>query len=197
MIIFREKDFSNLNSRSGQLEYLVEGCHTIALELIKAIDFYWYSPENVNHWIDKTTGYLYKMVGKEYIFPHFGLLCSFQHKNISNLIGLDGLSKVIEKYKSPEDFILSVENEILVSKKYDTWIKDISFFRQTKDYLKIFKYISLCLSGNINPNDWDTQWEWINKDIPFNGKILFPKSSIGQKEIWEIIKSCIDIINGQ
>lgn len=196
MIIFREKDFSNLSNRAGQLSYLIGSCHTISLELIKAIELYWDSPENVNHWIDKASGYLHRMTGKEYIFPHFGLICSFKHKNISDLIGVDGLNEILKKYKSPEDFILNIENEILLSNKYKTWIKDLSFFKETKDYLRIFKYISLCLSGTIVPEDWNNQWLWINKDIPFGGEILFNKFSNGQKEIWEILKSCIDTING-
>lgn len=197
MILFREKDFSSLSDRNGQIKYLVDGCHTIALELIKSIDLYWYSPENVNHWIDKSSGYLHKMVGRDYIFPHFGLICSFSHKNISNLIGDDGLDEVTSKYRTPEEFILSVESELLQSRKYYTWIKDPSFFRSLKDYIKIFKYISLCLSGTITKEDWENQWMWIKEEIPLNSSISFSKSSMGNKQIWNILRECVNIINGQ
>ena len=49
MIIFRQKDFSISNNTQDAIDYVINGCHTIAMELMKAIDLYFYDNQDVSH----------------------------------------------------------------------------------------------------------------------------------------------------
>lgn len=193
MIIFREKDFALSNSRQNQIRLLITGCHTIAMELIKAIDLYWQDTKDVPHWIDKVCGYMLRLENRTSVKIHQSLICSFDDKTIIDQIGTDGLKMVRELYTSPENFIFAVESELLKDAKYRTWITGYDFFQPPKEYIKYFKYITLCLCGRILPSDWDSQWTWIRENIPSNTTIRFEKNN---KELHVLLMSCIGHILG-
>lgn len=194
MIIFRQKDFGLSDSRQDLLNYLVSSCHTIAMEFIKAIDLYWYDNQDVSHWVDKPTGYILRLANK--IDLHYSLICSFADSTIRNLIGVDGLSIVRNLYNTPEEFIQSVFKEILDDNKYKIWIKDYNFFKKPKEYIRYFKYITLCISGHITPEDWDNQSSWIRKQIPKESIIKFYKTQEGNRKLHELLTKCIENILG-
>jgi hypothetical protein len=196
MIIFRQKDFGLSDSRQDQLSYLIDGCHTIAMELIKAIDLYFQDNQDVSHWVDKPVGYILKLSGRSAVELHYSLICSFPDSDIIKLIGVDGLTLIRNKYSTPEKFIEEVINEILTDAKYKIWLKNRKFFQSAKDYIKYFKYITLCISGEILPEDWNDQGRWLGLSIPRNPKIRFNRSSASSRNLHQLITSCIEHILG-
>ena len=128
------------------------------------------------------------------VYPHMSLLCALSDEDIISSLGNMGLKKVREMYKSPEEFIVEVENKILRDAKYKTWITDPNFFQKPKDYIRYFKYITLCIAGEIDPSDWKYQSLWINKKVQSTPKIVFNKSD--KNKLHTLLINCIENILG-
>lgn len=60
---------------------------------------------------------------------------------------------------------------------YDFRVSGYSFFQKLNNYIRYFKYITLCLSREIKPEDWKYQSLWIRKEIPVKSKIIYESRS--------------------
>lgn len=110
------------------------------------------------------------------------------------MIGSNFLSIIRNLYSSPEDFILKVEKEIIDSRKYSDVITGYSFFQKLNNYIRYFKYITLCLAGEIKPEDWKYQSLWIRKEIPVKSKIIYESRSDSVNIIKDIFTECVKYI---
>lgn len=151
MIILRDKLFSE--TRKDEISKIIEPCHTYIKEIIKSLELYWKDPDDVNHWIDKAGGFIYNdTYNKQFIKPHYCFIYCFNDNDIINLIGRDSLYRIRSTFSTSERFIESVKKEILTEKggKYKIWLKTFNDFDiSNKEYIKIFHFISLCMSNNI------------------------------------------------
>ena len=194
MIILRnnEKLFSD---RSTEIIQIIKSGHTYVKEIMKSIELYWDDPKDVSHWIDKAGGYIFNdTVNKTYVKLQYCFINSLSDKEIISLVGNDSLSKIRVIYKNPEEFIQAVKEEILTENggKYKTWIKSYNDFKITnKEYINILKYISLCFSGYINPNEWYDN-TWISLNIPKSSKINITNVN----QLKDLIHLCVKNILG-
>lgn len=197
MIILRRTIIDKLFSdRSTEINQIIVAEHTYVKEIMKAIELYWDDPNDVSHWIDKAGGYIFKdTFNKSYINPHYCFLSCLEDSEIISLVGANSLSIIRSKYRTSEDFIESVKIEILTERggKYRTWIKNISDFKFTNiDYVNIFKFISLCISGAIDPSMWFNINSWEN--IKLTNKPYSKLTNVNQLK--DLIHSCIENILG-
>ena len=196
MIILRDKLFSE--TRKDEISKIIEPCHTYIKEIIKSLELYWKDPDDVNHWIDKAGGFIYNdTYNKQFIKPHYCFIYCFNDNDIINLIGRDSLYRIRSTFSTSERFIESVKKEILTEKggKYKIWLKTFNDFDiSNKEYIKIFHFISLCMSGIILPSDWYSN-HWNNLSIPKNSNIKLTSVDQLKELIHECLKSILGVGN--
>lgn len=194
MIILKnnEKLFSD---RSSEITQIIKSGHTYVKEIMKSIELYWDDPRDVSHWIDKAGGYIFNdTVNKTYVKLQYCFINSLSDNETVSLVGNDYLVKIRSMYINPENFIQEVKKEILTEDggKYKTWIKSYSDFKvSNKEYVSILKYMSLCFSGLICPDEWYEN-KWKSLSIPKSSKINITNVN----QLKDLIHSCIKYILG-
>ena len=192
MIILFQKDFAE--TRNDEIKKLISSCHTGTKELIKAIELYWYDQNDVDHWIEKATGSIMSVTNnKIYVCPKEYFICCFRDDEISKMIGSNFFNQLRKSFPSPESFIQSVKMEIITEKggKYQ-WLKNLNDFSfSDMDYVNIFRYISLCISGDINPSDFKSNRDFMQIDINIP-KIR--RVDIDKQKLKFLLRECVDFI---
>ena len=209
MIIFRSKqiEFSD-DSRKDEITYLINCCFTITREVIKAIEMYYLDYQDVNHWLDKATSYMLRFTNKDYIDVYMSFICMLDINSIRNLVGIDGLEYLKQKYKLQGnnlniDFLENIKSSI--RKDYNKIEKEnkVILFNSTNNnyYINAFKFITLCFSGEVKPHDWKNTNSWIKKSIPNPSNINlvskglnFEKNKESSDKIHSLLLSCIENI---
>lgn len=197
MIILRRIAIERLFSdRATEVNQIIVAGHTYVKEIMKAIEMYWDDPDDVSHWIDKAGGYISNdTFNKSYVKPHYCFIDCLRDDEITSLVGINSLNLIRSKYKTSEDFVKSVKIEILTERsgKYKTWIKSISDFKYSdKEYVELFRFISLCISGEVNPDYWFNTNLW--NRLKITNKSDLKIYSVNQLK--DLIHSCIESILG-
>ncbi len=171
MIEFRQKDFSKYTNGKRD-EILINDTKylRVPLELIKCLEL---GPSeslhNFRHWLkDKVVTENLNAAAEKNITPQSLLVgCDSYVDNFSNLnsyFGVNACTSFFSKFKTPEDFIQAVINKLMTESrqgrgepKYDSWFKTHSL-RFVDIYVPLFRYLSLCLSGQIPEADYSEFW---------------------------------------
>lgn len=215
-IVFRQKEFgpSSFNS----LKSLVEGGDnkygsiTLApLNIMKSIEM-WYllNPSGnsyVPHWIGDM---VVKEIMLKLINSNIPPQVVFAPFEIDELIVKDVFgenlveSSLISKFGIGENFYERVKDRLLnepkrgeelKDPKYLMWFKENPIWREPEEYLTYFKYIALCLSGQMNPDVDDFNDSLCYRSI-LNTNVNYSRIAYrSHKKITKIIIKCIERIN--
>ena len=190
-------------SKSNEIENLLNLTEGIGMEIMKAIEFYKLGKENVNHWLSVAAGNFAKVDGKTTIKFHMGLIGALSRSDITGMLSFGDYDKITNDYSSPISYINAVKNKLKNQKnnageKYSDWLNiNKGFLVSNDDYMIYFKFITLCLAGILNPDNFQG-WEIITtkkneiltKAIPDKPKINLDKVGIAR-----VLKECVDIIS--
>lgn len=221
MIIFRQKEFGApinniedfLKGGSNGREFITQG----PLNIMKSIEMWSLLDEDgksyVTHWIgDMVNKELLNKFVKKGIPPQV-MFCFFEEEpiEISDALGKNNFDKYILKrdFGYGEEFQKRVKSRLLTEikrgedpsngAKYETFFKNNPITTTNKEYLIIFKYIALCLSGQLDPNQDNFSESTCYKKIlttNINYADSLPKSKLSHKFLTETIIKCIENING-
>lgn len=213
MIILRLNEEERLFavSRSSQLNSLFDVMESTAMEVIKLVEFKKICGDDgmVDHWLNITSSNLANKVDSTTIRFHMGFLGALNNEDIDSLI--KNIDLVRNKYKTPVDFIKAVKKRLRNETKkgdykYRDWLKendkithnDNKFLVSNEDYVNLFKFITLSLSGDIEPSDYN-YWDIFSNEIqnmPISRK---PKTNLRNqmlsKYIKDILKECIEMMS--
>ena len=200
LVNVEEKLFTK--SKSDEIENLLNLTEGIGMEIMKAIEFYKLGEENVNHWLSVAAGNFAK-ANKKTIKFHMGLIGALSRSDITGMLSFGDYDKITNDYSSPISYINAVKNKLKNQKnnageKYSDWLNiNKGFLVSNDDYMIYFKFITLCLAGILNPDNFQG-WEIITtkkneiltKAIPDKPKINLDKVGIAK-----VLKECVDIIS--
>ena len=177
MIEFRQKDFARITKYSDILND-AELSYIVPTEFINAIEMYdLEGGKYVNHWIiEKIVNNLFSIGTKFGIYPQQFLAASFEDNlnSLEKVFGTNSVNKFRKRFQTPEIFIETIKRDILssskrsiVEPKYDKIFRNRNpkFIYTNEEYIKIFKFLALCLSGQVPEADWDRYWEIGNKYV--------------------------------
>lgn len=174
MIIFRnleERLFAEV--RSKQINFIINNSHTVAEQTMKLIEFYneddgQYRP----HWFSNLAGFIKKTINT-YTNAYMAYVCALEDNDILEFLGSGDLNNIKIKYSSADKFITKVKIETINDSecKYKKWVTKVDDFVVTNDsYKDYFKYISFCLCGVMEPDDWNPGDLWDRDYILNSGK---------------------------
>lgn len=160
-----QKEFAE--TRADSLHYVSKYNDEIGYEIIKMIEFYDDKNSDLEHWMTQIDGFFDKIKtqGKLAVppgSPQYGFIKIEDRNIIENKLGSDFVEKYVED--SAIDYINSLKNDILKMKKsgelkYVNAIRSNGGFTyDSETYRSFFKYIALCLTGQLNYlsiNFWD------------------------------------------
>lgn len=220
MIIFKQKEFGSpinniedfLKGGSKGREFITQG----PLNVMKSIEMWSLLDEDgrsyVSHWIgDMVNKELLNKFVKKRISPQL-MFCFFEENPdvISNAIGSNNFDTYVIKkgFGYGKNFVKNVKTRLLTEikrgvdpsegAKYESWFKDNPIITSDKDYAIRFKYIALCLSGQMDPNqddisDSNCYRRILTTDVDYDTSL--PKSKLSHKFLTETIVKCIENIN--
>ena len=198
-------------SRSSQLNSLFDVMESTAMEVMKLVEFKKICGDDgmVDHWLNVASSNLANKVDSTTIRFHMGFLGALNDEDIDSLI--KNVDLVRSKYKTPIDFVRAVKQRLRNetkggSYKYRDWLRendkithnDNKFLVSDEDYIDLFKFITLSLSGDIKPRDynyWDIFSNEIQKmPISRKPKINLRDQMLG-RYIKDILKECIELMS--
>lgn len=196
MIIFRQKEFSF---------YTIDSVFNVAvprvcLEIMKCIEMY--EIGNTHHWIvDKAVNKTMKEVKVEGTTPQLLLSLGFEVLNSENenlvkaVKNFNTITKYQSLYKSPIDFIQSIKKKMLTETddgeaKYKSWFDNNPIQYSDEEYIDFYKYIALCLSGQLNPDVDDFDWN-IEKVLKRTKVDYSLDTKFSDKEKQRLIAKCV------
>ena len=219
MIIFRklfntqnEEERLFADSKINQLNNLLSLTEGTAMEILKLIEFKKICGDDgmINHWIDVASGNLVNQIDSTIVRYNMAFAGALGDKDLDNLFSSGDKQKIRAKYKTQSDYITAVKNRLRNetkggSYKYRDWLKandvknrrDDYFLVSNKDYIKFFKFLTLSLSGNIDPNDYEgwkilSDSELMRMEISPNPKLNKNNCSNLKNKIKEILRVCIE-----
>ena len=213
MIILRLKEEERLFavSRSSQLNSLFDVMESTAMKVIKLVEFKKICGDDgmVDHWLNVASSNLANKVDSTIIRFHMGLLGALNDEDIDSLI--KNIDLVRSKYKTPTDFIKAVKKRLRNETKegdykYRDWLRendkithsDNKFLVSDEDYVNLFKFITLSLSGDIEPSDYN-YWDIFSNEIQNMPVSRKPKTNLRNqmlgRYIKNILKECIEMMS--
>lgn len=184
MVVFRQKEFSKFDTLDKIFQTAIP---RVCLELMKCIEMY--ETRDVFHWsIEKVISQTIEEI-KIDVTPQTLLCLGFENLNNKNLINSIGNINTINKfhnlYGSPEDFVRYIKNKLLTETKngeakYKSWFDEKPIQYSDEEYIDFYKYIALCLSGQLDPDVDDFDWniEKVLKRTKVDYSIVVPKEEL-------------------
>ena len=191
MIIFRQKEFSFKTID----DVFRIGSRRACLEIMKCIEMF--EVGALNHWIkDKIYGQSIKDATLFRISPAILLSPAIEDRDngqlgrLFNNINYYNLFK--EDFCSAEDYIEYIKVEVLTETKngeykYRKHFEIHGFKYTVEEYLDIYKYIALCLSGQLDPRVDEFDWSIEQKIRPM--RVNYRLSSVLSP--LDLISTCI------
>lgn len=179
MIEFRQKDFSKYINEKNVL-VLESNYIRVPLEIIKCLEFADIAKDwDFKHWmVGKLANNNFMEARKLDISPQSLLAgCDSYIDNYSNLnsyFGVNSCTSFFSKFKTPEKFKQAVLRKLMTESKqgieepkYDKWIKErgLNF---VDIYIPLFKFLALCLSGQVDEADYSEFWKMGPKYLTMN-----------------------------
>ena len=212
MIIFRLKNFS-VNNFKNTGSYVFDDKTFIQapLNIMKAVEMFELDEgEHVTHWLGQMAVDLVMMQFPKIYLTYQAVVSACVESSdsiLSRALGTNEVRYIRENYGSPDDFIYYVMYKMLNMTKQDKpdlqpkyfakWFrsKDPNCLKFTVDDYKVFyKYIGLCLSGQLDPfvtdRDYYGSYSKIQK-TPINYNLKNIKTS---KSLTDILIRCVQNI---
>lgn len=197
-----QKEFAE--TRADSLHYVSKYNDEIGYEIIKMIEFYDDKNSDLEHWMTQIDGFFDKIKtqGKLAVppgSPQYGFIKIEDRNIIENKLGSDFVEKYVED--SAIDYINSLKNDILKMKKsrelkYVNAIRSNGGFTyDSETYRSFFKYIALCLTGQLNYlsiNFWDGLYLISRTTIDFSKRII----NMNTDYLFKIISNCLYQLKG-
>lgn len=166
------------------------------LEIMKIIEMYSHPVlyENTTHWIDKIVEAMSKLISRGVFTPQ-SVFSVIDWEGGESVVGINSMTKIKSGYSSPESFIEDyVVKQLLTESrggvvKYSSAISsraDISW--DMKDYITIYRYIALCITGQVNPDVVDNIYTKQNREKIMKTEIDYEKSLFTSASNYEINK---------
>lgn len=198
--------FSNIDRASAVKEIYGNDnpqSRRVFLEIMKTIEMYdiFADGRNLRHWIDKTVTAIIKVKNMK-VFKGQTVFSPIDwSKAGEEVLGWNILSEISEKYRTPENMIEQfVIHQLLTERnsgdiKYGTVISGRGDIYYTpKQYLQYYKYIGLCVSGQLDPyiQDFKSSGKFINTtEIDYSRKMEY-----NEEQLKRVISKCIVNIKG-
>ena len=171
-------------SRGDSINTLLNLTEGATMEIMKLIEFRKLCGEGkmMDHWLSDASGILANKIHRNNgpVKFYMAFIGALDNKSIENLLSVGDLDDIRRKYYTPEKFIESVKNKLKSqvnkgNEKYTDWIfkNNKGFLVSNEDYVSYFKFITLSLAGEIDPNDFDESWMVFNVSqdiVPENPK---------------------------
>ena len=189
------EDNDRLFSRSSEIENLIDKTFPACLEVMKLIEFKEKSNgRDTRHWFDILTSIVDDIgSGNNLRWPQLAFACTLDDDDLYNFIKND-YRKVRNKFGNPEEVIDDLRKELMTTdnRKYSGWVSNIDDFLDisNEQYLEYYKYISLCLSGDMKPDEWDP-WTLTWDKSMMNMEISTDECQV---DIRETLEACIENI---
>lgn len=197
MVIFRQKDFS-FSTLDSVFNIAIP---RICLEIMKCIEMY--ETEDVYHWVKDKIIKTINEVTIEGLTPQTLLCLGFDKLSNKDLVDTINNSNTTTKffslYRSPKEFIKSIKDRLLTETKnrkpkYSSWFDNHPIQYTDEEYVDFYKYISLCLSGQLDPDIDDFDWD-IEKVLK-RTKVDYSLSGVAKDKLLEIVsKSITNIVH--
>lgn len=207
--IFKEeqKEFSKIDNKDDLIEFDI--LSRVPLEIMKTIEMWRFNRGSyVTHWclekiVDDTIKPSLKIITPVTLL----IGCEKDKTSIFAVLGVNRGKKILNQFSTPEDFIEAVKRKLLTEKKnnsykidsfaaYSKWFNQNGFKTTTEDLLFYYKYIALCLSGQLDPYIVDSPWDEYNEI--FRLKVNYAQFvSKDLKIIKSIIAKCMINICGR
>lgn len=197
MVIFRQKDFS-FSTLDSVFNIAIP---RICLEIMKCIEMY--ETEDVYHWVKDKIIKTINEVTIEGLTPQTLLCLGFDKLSNKDLVDTINNSNTTTKffslYRSPKEFIKSIKDRLLTETKnrkpkYSSWFDNHPIQYTDEEYADFYKYIAFCLSGQLNPDVDDFDWN-IEKVLK-RTKVDYSLSGVAKDKLLEIVsKSITNIVH--
>ena len=187
MIIKRRKNveerlFAEINCKEDLIsqDYFID----TPLEIMKCIEMYDFERGRfIDHWVHtKIVSTKFKEIRKLNISPQTLLIgvTGEKDKIISGVLSNKLSDLLLDRYNSL-DLYPTVEHKLLTDSgsnsyeqsKYDVWFRNNPIQLDKDTYTLIFRYIALCLSGQVNPKNvvgsfWEDLFQITKEKINYN-----------------------------
>lgn len=204
MIILRRL-FSELTQklfadRKTEVEYLIRCSKTTTMEFLKAVEMYYYDYQDVDHWLDKATGYMLNLANKNSVDVYMAFICLLSDDDIDTLVGQDGLAYVKDYYKANTRSDILNQIKSAVKKKYKKIEEDnkkdkvILFSDKDQFYFDVIKYVTLCVCEEIKPKDWSNRQSWINLSIPDINNNKSSYNKFDNAKLHDLLLDCVEYV---
>lgn len=187
-------DSGRLFSKMDNIDTLINTTLPATAEIIKTIDFLKKDGgKNSNHWLRMAKGFVVDNITRD-TGARTTFIGALGDRDRASLLGGDS-ARIFDEFGNSYAFLTETKTWLLNSKgqKYSPYISNLNSFNvSNEDYEKYFKYITLCLNGTIEPDDWDTDWMWndeLDRLVISNPQIIFNKTD-GNK-IQSILEDCV------
>ena len=166
-----ERRFGNVTNKQSLVERK-DVLERLPLEMMKLMEMYDFKDgEYVDHWAEKPLGTMYdarwNFTPQE--IPALVLPTTFDE--VIRIYGANGCELLKKRYKNPDGFINEIRDRMLTESagensngepKYEEWFRVHKLKVRNKDFIRFIKTLSLCLSGQLSPEDvkenyWDPQ----------------------------------------
>lgn len=208
MIIYRklqqnEKLFGV--SRSDQLDRLLNRSIMIAEETLKLIEFHFKDGgEYLKHWSKRLSGFICETISDQ-TNAYSVYVNALNNEDGGTILTEGDFLRFRRKFRNADDFITKVKLATINDddNKYKRFVNKLSDFKlDNEDYQFIFKYISLCLCGELRPNDlnywqhrYQTNFDYLHR-FPTIDKLpdefRFENNDVDRLKIQNIITDCIN-----
>ena len=187
--IFKIKRFSVL--REEQKEFTIKSMSDLIYNGNNKY-FHYYQPcLNIMKSFEETCGYISPLT--------FFVWLESDQKILYKILGTNEFNEFSKDFNNSVDYINFIKNHLLLDTKnsepkYKNWFKKYPFERTLEEYLYYFKYIALCVSGQLTP-EIDNLYESSTQRKVYNTKInyernLYPNKTLLVK-LRDIIYKCI------
>ena len=203
MIIFRKRDIDFLEKDFSKFEDLESifrvGCNRICLEIMKCLEMF--ESGALMHWlIEKIEAQVIEEV-KTNLDIKYPVLLSLA-VNGGNLLNNSQIRLIVKDslllksldttYKTSKEYISSIKNTLLTEcrggeVKYKNHFDRFGFKYSIEEYCDFYKYIALCLSGQLDPRV--DEFDWNIEKVIRPMKVLYNIES-NQRPV-KIIAQCI------
>lgn len=212
MIILRkliDKLFTT-KTRKDEIDDLLGITEAATMEIMKAIEFYKLGGEGamIDHWVEVANGKIREPHSAQGTVKfHMGFIGVWDKNDVINLLGQNTYDNLEKSYTNPKGFIEKVKNKLKKQtnqgeEKYDDWLKsNKKFLVSNEDYVTYFRFITLCLAGELDPDFYEGGNEWRitsisgdKRDIDKRKILKNPKINLTKDQTKQLLRKCVDII---
>lgn len=197
MILLRDKSFGQVDSIRDYFEQ-EDTLTRVPLEFMKALEMFTFSGGRwVGHWLFDEAGSTIAELVKRGYAPQIALVgFDSNFATLAKVVGTNVANNFRTRFPTPESFAIHCLNKMITERaggevKYSTWFNTHKPIYTPKDYVGIFKTISMYFSGQF-PKDCSDIWANIDIAYRTNNIDYFKKSTnISKPYICEVLANVL------